>query len=516
MPEKKCPKCGTRLNKDGHDIPFETFLGFHGDKVPDIDLNFSSDYQEHAHAHTKEIFGEDKVLRAGTIGTVAKKTAFGYVSGYFENVPRKKGEHNAFKEYLADGAQGVKRTTGQHPGGILVIPQDMEINDFTPVQYPANNPNSAWKTSHYEFHDIHDNILKLDILGQVDPTAMRFLQDISGIDVRTIPMNDALTLSLFSSIKALKIDERRALDRNGAVGLPEFGTPFVRRMLDVSQPKTFSDLVQVTGLAHGSDVWANNAEDLITKDGLNLQDVIGCRDDIMTEMIAKGLDPKLSFQIMEDVRKGRKLTSQMIAEMKKHQVPDWYIESCDLIQYLFPKAHAVAYCIMGFRVAWFKVHHPLAYYAQYFSLRAEAFELDTMLKGTDAILHRIEDIRSRLNIYGEQRATNKERNILATLEVALEMYLRGYKFSPFDVATSPAIHFAIDSTREKSLIIPFNAIDGLGAGVAQSIVDARNEHEFISVEDISNRTQITQTSLAAIRKLKGLDGLQESNQMSLF
>lgn len=516
LENRKCPQCAQPMQGDGQNIPFETFLGFEGDKVPDIDLNFSSQFQEVAHSYTKEIFGEDKVLRAGTIGTVAQKTAFGYVSGYFENVPRKKGNHLAFKEYLADGAQGVKRTTGQHPGGILVIPKDMEVNDFTPTQFPANNPNSSWKTSHYEFHDIHDNILKLDILGHIDPTAMRFLEDISGIDVRSIPMNDQETLSLFTGLNALKIDERKALDKNGAVGLPEFGTPFVRKMLDIARPKTFSDLVQVTGLAHGTDVWANNAQDLITKSGLSLQDVIGCRDDIMTEMIARGLAPKLSFQIMEDVRKGRKLTAHMIEEMKKHQVPDWYIESCDLIQYLFPKAHAVAYCIMGFRVAWFKVHHPLAYYAQYFSLRAEAFDLSVMLKGTDAILKRIEDINSRLNVYNEHRATNKERNILASLEVALEMYLRGYRFSKFSVHTSPATSFSIDPNQEKSLLIPFNAIDGLGSGVAESIVSARDTFDFISIEDISQRTLITQTSLEAIRNLDGLIGLQESNQMSLF
>lgn len=516
LESRHCPNCQQPMQGDGQNIPFETFLGFEGDKVPDIDLNFSSQFQEHAHAHTKEIFGETKVLRAGTIGTVAEKTAFGYVSGYFENVPTAKGPHDAYKEYLAHGCQGVKRTTGQHPGGILVIPQDMDVFDFTPVQYPANNPNSQWMTSHYEFHDIHDNVLKLDILGHIDPTAMKFLEDISGIDVRKIPMNDEPTLSLFTTTKALKLDERKSLDKNGAAGLPEFGTPFVRRMLDIAQPKTFSDLVQVTGLAHGTNVWANNAQELITKDGLSLQDVIGCRDDIMTEMIAKGLDPKLSFQIMEDVRKGRKLSTTMISEMKKHQVPDWYIESCDVIQYLFPKAHAVAYCMMGFRVAWFKVHHPLAYYAQYFSLRAEAFELNTMLKGVDAMIHRIEDISSRLNIYNEHRATTKERNILATLEVAVEMYLRGYSFSNFDVRTAPATQFSLDPQDDMALLIPFNAIDGLGSGVALSIVEAREHHEFISIEDIASRSQITQTSLEAIRMLGGLAGLQESNQISLF
>lgn len=516
LPAKDCPNCHTLMIRDGQNIPFETFLGFQGDKVPDIDLNFSGEFQESAHAFTKEIFGESKVLRAGTISTIADKTAFGHVSGFFEEYPEKQTSHLAFKEYLTQGCAGVKRSTGQHPGGIIVIPQDRDTFEFTPYQYPANNRDAAWLTTHFEFNDIHDNLLKLDILGHVDPSAMKYLEDVSGIDVRTIPMNDEKTMTLFSSTEALQIDERRALDKNGAVGLPEFGTSFVRKILDDTKPTRFSDLVRISGLSHGTDVWLGNASELIN-DGLTLQDVIGCRDDIMTELMQMGLEPITAFNIMESVRKGKGLKPEWIEAMNANNVPSWYIESCLKIKYLFPKAHAVAYCMMGYRVAYFKVHHPLAFYGQYFTLRCDAYEIETMIDGADAILARINDINTRRNSYNiENKVTNKEIQLLSTLEVALEMSLRGYQFTPLNIHTSPATKFLPDPTNPKRLMVPFVALDGLGAGVAESVIEAREDKPFLSVEDITQRTGLNQSSIKGLRKLGALDGMQESNQLSLF
>ena len=376
LQNKPCPHCGTLMTPNGQDIPFETFLGFEGDKVPDIDLNFSGEYQPNAHAYTKEVFGEDYVYRAGTIGTVAQKTAFGYVSGYCEE----KGIENmrqAQRVHLSLGCEGVKRTTGQHPGGIIVIPNYMDVHDFTPVNYPANNPQSEWKTTHFDFHAIHDNVLKFDILGHVDPTVMRMFQNISGIDPKSIPMNDLDTMSLFSWSDALHADPKLFQEKTGALGLPEFGTKFVRGILELTKPKTFSDLVIISGLSHGTDVWLNNAKDLVEK-GIPLQNVIGCRDDIMTYLIHRGLKPKDAFFIMESVRKGKGLKPEW-EEIMKPVVDDWYIDSCKKIKYMFPKAHAVAYVMMAIRIAWFKVHHPYWYYAVYFSLRCDAYEIETMV-----------------------------------------------------------------------------------------------------------------------------------------
>lgn len=516
LPNKNCHNCQTPLLREGQNIPFETFLGFEGDKVPDIDLNFSSEFQEQAHAFTKEIFGEDKVLRAGTIGTIADKTAFGHVSGYFEEHPDKQTSHSAYKEYLTQGSTGVKRSTGQHPGGIIVIPQDKDVFDFTPYQYPANNPDATWLTTHFEFNDIHDNVLKLDILGHVDPTAMKYLERVTGVDPKEIPMNDELTMSLFSSTDALMIDERRALDKNGAVGLPEFGTSFVRKILDDTKPTMFSDLVRISGLSHGTDVWLGNASELISS-GQMLQDVICCRDDIMTELIQMGLDSKISFAIMESVRKGRGLKPEWIEAMNAQEVPQWYIESCLKIKYLFPKAHAVAYCMMGYRVAWFKVHRPLAFYGQFFTLRCDAYEIETLMAGSDAILARINDINSRRNSYNiENKVTNKELQLLTTLEVALEMTLRGYRFSQLNINSSPAVEFLPDPNDDKQLMIPFVAMDGLGGNVAQSIVKAREENPFLSLEDVQARTGLNSTLLNQMKKLNAVDGLSDTNQISLF
>lgn len=515
LPDKVCPVCGTIMRGDGQDIPFETFLGFEGDKVPDIDLNFSGEYQPTAHNFTKTVFGDDHVFRAGTIGTVALKTAFGYVSGYAEE----KGLTNmrqAQRLRLAKGCEGVKRTTGQHPGGIIVIPSDMDVHDFTPVNYPANNPNSDWLTTHFEFHDIHDNVLKFDILGHVDPTAMRMFQNISGIDPTTIPMNDPETMSIFHSCDALKIDSRDYNEITGAVGLPEFGTKFGRGILELTRPTTFSDLVRISGLSHGTDVWLNNGKELV-ENGLTLQDIIGCRDDIMTYLLHHNLNPKDAFFIMESVRKGKGLKDEWITMMKEHDVPDWYIESCKKIKYMFPKAHAVAYVIMAIRTAWFKVHHPYWYYCEFFSLRCDAYEIDTMIKGKQAIKDRMEDIASRMNNPETKNSVSKkEIDLYATLENALEMVCRGYRFGKIDLNLSKATEFSVLPEDLKTIIPPFTAIDGLGANVAKTVVEAREKMPFLSKQDLANRTQLSQTLIKKLELLGSLEGLQEENQMSLF
>lgn len=512
LPSKTCPHCGTVMIGEGQDIPFETFLGFEGDKVPDIDLNFSGDYQEVAHNYTKELFGEDKVLRAGTIGTIADKTAFGLVSGYYESINHTSEVTQAYREYLAMHAAGVKRSTGQHPGGIVVVPANKDILDFVPYQYPANNPEATWMTTHFEYHDIESNLLKLDILGHVDPTSMKFLEEVSGLDVTEIPMNDPQTLSLFHSTSALKIDETQYLEKNGALGLPEFGTQFVRRMLNDTKPKQFSDLVRISGLSHGTDVWNNNASDLI-QEGLTLQDVIGCRDDIMTFLIHKGLEAKMAFQIMESVRKGKGLKPDWILAMTEHHVSNWYIESAQKIKYLFPKAHAVAYCMMGFRVAWFKVHRPLDFYAQYFSLRCDAFELSTMMAGVDSLKQRINDIKQKIS---KREASKKEEQLLSTFEVSLEFYLRGFSFTPLDLVNSTATKFWPNPDNPKQLLMPYNRVDGLGDGVALNIVAEREIMPFLSIEDLKKRTGINQSALNELKKLKVLESLSETNQLSFF
>lgn len=514
LPQKACPNCGEDLKVDGQDIPFETFLGFEGDKVPDIDLNFSSVYQEHAHNFTKEIFGDQHVFKAGTIGTVAERTAFGYVLGYEEEMDI--SHSRPMQDVLAAGAEGVKRTTGQHPGGIIVIPNELDVHDFTPVQYPANNIYSEWKTTHFQYGDIEENVLKLDILGHVDPTAMRLLQDISGIDVTTIPMNDEKVMSIFNSTNNLNIDDRYYSEGTGAAGLPEFGTPFVRKMLEATKPNSFSELLIISGLSHGTDVWANNAENLIAE-GILLNEVIGCRDDIMTFLIQKGLKDKDAFDIMESVRKGRGLNPRWLNLMRENDVPEWYIESCEKIKYMFPKAHAVAYVIMAVRIAWFKVYYPHYYYISYFSLRANAFEIETMIKGKEAIEERLAEIKNKIYDYSVPASErNKMNRILGPLEVSLEMYLRGYRFSNIDIYKSLATEFLSDPDDEKTIIPPFTTIDGLGASVGQSIVDARENGEFLSKQDLMSRTQVSKNIKDKLDELNVLDDLQEENQLSFF
>lgn len=516
LDSKKCNVCNVNLIVDGQDIPFETFLGFEGDKVPDIDLNFSNQYQEHAHAYTKELFGEKNVYRAGTIGTIAAKTAYGYAKGYAEEMLLPADIRDARWSWYASGVEGVKRTTGQHPGGIIVVPDDMEIYEFTPVQFPANNPDSAWKTTHFEFADIHDNLLKLDILGHVDPSAMKLLEEITGIDPRTIKMNDPKVMSIFSDISALNVDERYTNEVTGAIGLPEFGTTFVREILKITRPQNFSDLVRISGLSHGTDVWLNNAKDIILS-GKALADVIGCRDDIMVYLIHKGLKPKQAFDIMEAVRKGRGLTPKWIELMKKHEIEDWYIDSCQKIKYMFPKAHAVAYVMMSVRVAWFKLYYPLAYYISYFTLRSNAFDVDVMLSDASTVSNKLSEINRRLKDPAEKfKVTNKEKELYNTLEVVLEMKLRGFVFTPIDLYRSKATEFALDPTNNKAILMPFVVLDGLGANVAKSVIEARELAVFLSKEDLVTRSQLNYNHIKKLDSLGVLDDLQEENQCSLF
>ncbi len=511
LPDKDCPDCGTRMKGDGQNIPFETFLGFNGDKIPDIDLNFSGDYQPKAHLFTREIFGDENVFRAGTILTVAEKTAFGYVSGYCE-------EKNIFnmsraqRQRLASGCIDVKRTTGQHAGGIVVLPDDMEIEDVTPIQYPANDKDAVWRSTHFEYHDFSDNLLKFDILGHDDPTAMKLFENLSGIDVKTIPMNDEKVLSLFHSSKALNIVNPNYHEETGAAGLPEFGTLNTRSTIEETRPKVFSELVQISGLSHGTDVWRGNAQNLI-RNGIKLSDVIGCRDDIMSTLLGYKLEPLDAFNIMEHVRKGKSLTESEEKIMTEHDVPKWYIESCKKIKYMFPKAHAVAYCIMAVRVAWFKVYHPAIYYVSYFSLRCDAYELSTMMKDADSIYARMSELMDKIN---KREANKKEKDIFDTLEVCYEMVSRGYRMANIDLYKSLATQFRVDPDDDHQIIPPFKILDGLGDNVADSIVAARQEKPFLSKEDLTDRTLLTGTLVKRMSDLGVLDGLDDSNQMTLF
>ncbi|WP_066150137.1 PolC-type DNA polymerase III [Halalkalibacter krulwichiae] len=506
LPDKDCPECGTAYVKDGQDIPFETFLGFKGDKVPDIDLNFSGEYQPRAHHYTKELFGEEYVYRAGTIGTVAEKTAYGYVKGY-------QNDHNlqmrgAEIDRLVSGCTGVKRTTGQHPGGIIVVPDYMDIHDFSPIQFPADDKNSEWKTTHFDFHSIHDNLLKLDILGHDDPTVIRMLQDLSGIDPKTIPTDDPEVMKIFSGPDVLGVDEEQIMCKTGTLGIPEFGTRFVRQMLEETKPSTFSELVQISGLSHGTDVWLNNANELIYNGTCELKDVIGCRDDIMVYLIYKGLEPSLAFKIMESVRKGKGLPPEWIEEMKQHDVPDWYIGSCLKIKYMFPKAHAAAYVLMAVRIAYFKVHHPILYYASYFTVRADDFDLDTMIKGSASIKAKIQEINAK-----GLDAAPKEKAVLTVLELALEMCERGFSFQKVDLYRSSATEFIVEG---QSLLPPFNAMTGVGTNAALNIAKSRENGEFLSKEDLQQRAKLTKTVLEHLDEHGCLEGMPDSNQLSLF
>ncbi|HJB24065.1 MAG TPA: PolC-type DNA polymerase III [Candidatus Jeotgalibaca pullicola] len=506
LDEKACPKCGTMMDRDGHDIPFETFLGFYGDKVPDIDLNFSGEYQAQAHAYTKVLFGEDYVYRAGTIGTVADKTAYGYVKGY----ERDHGHHFSGAEIdrLAKGCTGVKRTTGQHPGGIIVIPDYMDVYDFTPIQFPADDQTSEWKTTHFDFHSIHDNVLKLDILGHDDPTMIRMLQDLSGIDPETIPPNDPDVMKIFSGTEILGVSPEQIYSKTGTLGVPEFGTRFVRGMLEQTKPATFAELLQISGLSHGTDVYLGNAETLIRENNIPLADVIGCRDDIMVYLIYHGLEDGLAFKIMESVRKGKGIPDEWQVEMREKNIPEWYIQSCLKIKYMFPKAHAAAYVLMALRVAYFKVHDPLLYYCAYFSVRAYDFDLVAMSQGKEVIKTRMKEIMDK-----GLEASVKEKNLLTVLELANEMVERGFEFKMVDIEKSDASHFIIEGN---SLIAPFRAVPSLGENVAKQIVAAREDQPFLSKQDLQTRGKVSKTIIDYMTENGVLDGMPDENQLSLF
>ena len=509
MPDMDCPVCGTPYAKDGFNIPFETFLGFGGDKVPDIDLNFSGEYQANAHRYTFELFGQTHVFRAGTIGTVAEKTAFGYVKKYLDEralrVPR------AEENRLAQGCTGVKRTTGQHPGGMVVIPQNREIYDFCPVQHPADDTGTDIITTHFEYHSMESNLLKLDILGHDDPSMIRMLEDLTGVNAREIPLDDKDTMSIFTSSEVLGYVDDKVLGPTGAVAIPEFNTKFTRGMLMDTQPHEFDILIRLSGFSHGTDVWLGNAKDLIVNQGIPVGQAIGCRDDIMIYLIACGMNEKRAFKIMEAVRKGRGLPEGAEEEMKAAGVPDWYIESCKKIKYLFPKAHAVAYVMMAFRIAWFKVHRPLAFYAAYFSIRAKAFDETCMCRGMETCQKKMKEIIAK-----DKEASAVEQDMLTTLEVVYEFYLRGFTFHHVDLYQSHAVHFLVDESA-KALTPPFTSIPGLGETAAWSILEQREGKRFISIEEFSAACpKVSKTHIEQLKAAGALDGLPDTSQITLF
>jgi DNA polymerase-3 subunit alpha (Gram-positive type) len=506
LKDKECPKCQTNMEKNGHDIPFAVFMGFHGDKVPDIDLNFSGDYQPVAHKYTEELFGRDNVCRAGTIATVADKTAYGYVKNYF--VEKNIEVRDAYINGIISGCTGVKRTTGQHPGGIMVVPRDMDVHYFTPIQHPADDMKSGTITSHFDYHSIHDSLVKLDILGHDDPTVIKMLEDLTGRDPKTIPLDDQETMSLFSSTEALGVSTKELNSTVGTYGIPEFGTKFVRQMLEDTTPKTFSELVRISGFSHGTDVWLNNAQDLIKAGTAKLSEAISARDDIMMYLIHKGVEPGTAFKIMEGVRKGKGIKPEDVEKMKAQDVPDWYVESCQKIKYMFPKAHAVAYVMMAFRIAYCKVHYPLAFYASYFTVRATDFDADLIVQGLETVKAQLKDF--------EQRGNNlavKEKSLQTILEMALEMYLRGFTFHRVDLYKSAATKFIIEGN---GLLPPLASLQGLGDTVAKNIVEAREEKPFATQEDIKVRARASKTVIDILKSHGCLDDLPETAQIMLF
>ena len=510
MPDKNCPECGTKYVKDGFDIPFETFLGYGGGKVPDIDLNFSGEYQARAHQHAIEMFGKTQVFRAGTIGTLAEKTAFGMVKKYLEE--RGESAGNAELDRLTLGCVGVRRTTGQHPGGLVVVPDDMDVEDFTAVQHPADDPDSDTVTTHFEYHCMEDNLLKLDMLGHDDPTMIKMLEDLTGVNARTIPLDDPDTMSIFTSSKVLGFENDEILGPTGAVAIPEFNTRFTRGMLMDTMPKDFNTLVRLSGFSHGTDVWLGNARDLIVGGTASVLETVGCRDDIMLYLISMGLDPKMSFKIMEAVRKG-KVKKGGFQEgweeaMREHQVPDWYISSLAKIGYLFPKAHAVAYVMMAFRIAWFKVHEPLAFYATFFSIRAKAFDAEYCCAGMDAVKQKIREIENNKD------ATDVEQNLLVTLEVCYEFYLRGFHFDTISIYDSDATHFKVT---ENGLLPPFVTVRGLGETAALDTVEKRQGKTFVSVEEFATTcNKLSKTHIEQLKALGAFAGMADTSQVALF
>ena len=513
LPDMKCPNCGNEMYKDGQDMPFATFLGFNADKVPDIDLNFSDLNQASAHEYTKVLFGVDNVYRAGTIGTVAEKTAFGFVKGYFED----KGIMNKRSceiERLAEGCTGVKRTTGQHPGGIVVVPDYMDVSDFTPFQFPADDVNSPWRTTHFDYHAIDQDLLKLDILGHSDPTQLRMIQDLTGTDILKVPMDDKETMSIFTSTKALGVTKEKIMCNTGTLGIPEFGTPFTIGMVEDTKPTTFAELIKISGLSHGTDVWLGNAQDLIRNNVVPFKDVIGCRDDIMVYLMYNGVEPIKAFKIMEFVRKGKASKDPdtwagHVKTMEEANIPSWFIDSCAKIKYMFPKAHAAAYVISAFRIAWYKVHMPAYYYASWFSTKATDFDVDAMIRGYDEIKRVLVDILEK-----GFDATNKEQGVAECLKLALEATARGIKIANVDLYKSKALTFSV--LDDKTIIPSFSSIDGLGDVVAKNIEEEAKKRPFISIEDFQKRCKVSQTLVDKMRMMNLFEGMPETSQLSLF
>ena len=508
LPPKNCEICGEPLVRDGHDIPFETFLGFHGDKQPDIDLNFSGDYQPHAHAYTEVMYGKGHAFRAGTISGLKDKTVYGYVKGYCE-------QYDAFftraeTETLVAGCEGVKRTTGQHPGGLVVVPDDKDMEDFCPVQHPADDMTTRTVTTHFDYHSIDHNLLKLDILGHDDPTMIRMLEDITHLDAQTIPLDNPEVMSLFKSTEALGIKpEDIGGCPLGCLGVPEFGTDFVIQMLLDTKPQSFSDLIRISGLSHGTDVWLGNAQTLIEEGKATISTAICTRDDIMIYLIDKGLESELSFTIMESVRKGKGLKPEWEEEMKAHDVPDWYIWSCKKIKYMFPKAHAAAYVMMAYRIAYYKIFYPLAYYAAYFSIRASAFSYELMCMGRDRLEYYMKDYEKR-----KDTLTQKEQATVKDMKIVQEMYARGFDFVPVDLYKAQAHRFQVYD--DKHLMPALDSIEGLGDKAADAVVLAARNGKFLSKDDFRDRTKVSKTIIDFMADLGVFGDLPESNQFSLF
>ena len=504
MPEKNCPKCGTVMRRDGFTIPFATFLGFKGDKEPDIDLNFASEYQPRAHRYVGEIFGEKNVFKAGTVGTIAEKTAKGFVRKFAEETNREITEVEI--DRLAAGCEGVKRTTGQHPGGIVIVPDDREIYEFCPVQRPANDSKSDITTTHFDYHKIDQNLLKLDILGHNIPSMIRQLQDMTGVDPLSVDLSDRKVLSLFNGTEALDIKDPDYRFTHGSYAIPEFGTSFVRQMLDDAKPDKFADLVRISGFSHGTDVWLNNAQDYIRQGVATMREVISTRDDIMNYLILKGIENETSFKIMEDVRKNRPLKPEQLKVMKEHGVPDWYIDSCIKIQYMFPRAHAVAYVMMSFRMAWYKVYYPPEFYATVFSSDVTNFNADVILRGKQAVLDRMDEIDRMGN-----NASAKEKDEKLVLEIAYEMYARGYKFRNARLGASRALKFWVE---DGEVLLPYAAFSGVGETAARSLADAYKEKPFDTIEEAMNRAKISRAVVDVLKEHGVFGDLPETDQLS--
>ena len=506
MPEKTCPECGVRMKKEGLNIPFATFLGFKGDKEPDIDLNFAGEYQPVAHRYVGEIFGEKNVFKAGTVATIADKTAYGYVKHYIEDNNIKANKYDI--DYLVKGCTGVKRTTGQHPGGIIVVPDDHEIYEFCPIQKPANKRDTDVITTHFDYHKIDENLLKLDILGHDVPQLIRHLQVMTGVDPMEIPLDDKETLSIFTSLDALHIQNPEYKFTHGTYAIPEFGTNFTRGMLDDIHPTTVSALIKMSGFSHGTDVWTNNAQDLLRNGTATIDEVISCRDDIMNFLISKGLPNGDAFKIMEIVRKNRVLSQEQLDMMKDHGVPDWYIWSCETLKYMFPRAHAAAYVMMSIRMAWFKVNYPEAFYAAWFSSKVDNFDAECVGKGIPDIERRMEEIEKLGNT-----ATAKQKEHLTVYEVIYEMLSRGYEFAEPVLGVAEACRFSVVDGK---VMLPFNAVSGIGDTAAESLVAAYKDRCFTTIDDVRSRTRLSATNIEDLKRHGLFAGLPESAQISIF